>query len=84
MPFHPHKEAAALDMGPGGAPAAEYQAAQESEQELVRVINTLRELRSKFYMELDHVSARLGLTAHVRLFLSPCFCGVRVCWVCVL
>jgi hypothetical protein len=59
MPFHPHKEAAALDMGPGSAPAAEYTAARDSEGELLRVVSTLRELRSKFYAELDLVSGLL-------------------------
>jgi hypothetical protein len=55
MPFHPHKEAAALEMGPS-APAAEYTAARDSEAELARVASTLRELRSRFYAELDLVS----------------------------
>eukprot|EP00775_Hariotina_reticulata_P002873 gene2873-3164_t len=53
MPFHPHKEAAALDMGPAAAPPDDYEAAKDSEAELVRVMQTLKELRSKFYSQLD-------------------------------
>jgi hypothetical protein len=55
MPYNRHKEAAALELGADGAPV-EYQAALDSEAELPRVVDTLRELHSTFYEQLDRVS----------------------------
>lgn len=65
MPFHPHKEAACDMLGTAAAPQPDYQASRESELELIRVTNTLRELRSKFYTELDHVSATAAAAADI-------------------
>jgi hypothetical protein len=56
-------------MGAGSAPAAEYTAARDSEGELLRVVSTLRELRSKFYAELDLVSSRLQ-----QILQRSCYC----------
>jgi hypothetical protein len=56
MPFHPHKEAAALDLGAGVSPAAQHQQGLDSEGELGRVVATLQDIRSATYQTLDHVS----------------------------
>jgi hypothetical protein len=55
MPFHPHKEAAALDLGVEGAPLQAYQQALHSEAELKRVLATIQHVRSSIYHTLDQV-----------------------------
>lgn len=57
MPFHPHKEASALDLG-HAAPSQQYQQALDSEQELLRVCATLKDMRSATYQTLDKVGAQ--------------------------
>lgn len=57
MPFHPHKEASALDLGIA-APSQQYQQALDSEQELLRVCATLKDVRSATYQTLDKVGAQ--------------------------
>lgn len=60
MPFHPHKEASALQLGPSLCPPASHTQAGDSEGELRRVAATLRELRSITYLTLDKVRSRGG------------------------
>jgi hypothetical protein len=60
MPFHPHKEAAALDLGAGVSPPASYQQGLDSEGELGRVVATLQDIRSSTYQTLEHVSVCVG------------------------
>lgn len=55
MPFHPHKEAATLDLGADNAPAQAYQQALDSEAELKRVLATIQHVRSGIYQTLDQV-----------------------------
>jgi hypothetical protein len=52
-------------MGPAAAPPDDYEAAKDSEAELVRVMQTLKELRSKFYSQLDMVR-------HTRFSFATC------------
>ena len=56
MPFHPHKEAANIDLGAGSAPQQTYQQALDSEKELTRVQLTIRDVRGHIYQTLDKVS----------------------------
>jgi hypothetical protein len=55
MPFHPHKEAATLDLGVHCAPTQAYQQALDSEAELKRVQSTVLFLRSNIYQLFDQV-----------------------------
>lgn len=55
MPFHPHKEAATLDLGVHCAPTQAYQQALDSEAELKRVQSTVLYLRSGIYQQFDQV-----------------------------
>jgi hypothetical protein len=55
MPFHPHKEAAIIDVGVQNAPRQGYQQALDSEVELRRVLGTVQHVRSSIYQTLDQV-----------------------------
>lgn len=55
MPFHPHKEAATLDLGAENAPVLAYQQALDSEAELKRVQATILHVRSGIYQTYDQV-----------------------------
>jgi hypothetical protein len=87
MPFHPHKEAATLDLGAQNAPAQAYQQALDSELELKRVQATIMHVRSSIYQTYDQVNtvlllmtwACLVLTALVFLMLLSCRTGVVSC-----
>lgn len=56
LPFNPYQEAAAIKLGASSrAPGGLLQQALDSEQELTRVLHTLRDVRSSIYQHLDEV-----------------------------
>jgi hypothetical protein len=71
MPFHPHKEAATLDLGVHCAPTQAYQQALDSEAELKRVQNTVLYLRSGIYQQFDQVCGGLALLC-LKSQMQPC------------
>jgi dihydropteroate synthase len=71
MPFHPHKEAAIIDVGVQNAPRQGYQQALDSEGELKRVLATVQHVRSSIYQTLDQVRARHDTSQGTALLQRP-------------